>query len=534
MSNFQAEIKHRYLVVPINMNAKCKKICFWEDGKLVWDFDAHVDFLTPHFYTYVNIKHLIGRTLTLTSLPETDICFNFADSIPEKGYYGEELRPFVHFSAKIGWINDPNGLVYSNGVYHMFFQHNPADSSWGNMTWGHAVSRDLVHWRELESALLPDADGTMFSGSGIVDENNVSGLKSGEYDPILFYYTTAGGNSAISSKKPFTQCLAYSPDGGKSFVKYSKNPIISHIEGGNRDPKVIWCAELSRYILALYLDRSDYKLFSSKDLIHFEPFQTIRLKGESECPDIYPLEVKNESGVRKWVMSGASDRYIVGDFKDGVFTPVQEVEQYFYGHRTSYASQTFSNTGKRRVRVAWNVLHAPDMVFENQMGIPTEAKLFKISNLYRLSTTPVKEFEGLRISSAIYSTGDTNNFKIPLDKSAYDIEITAPESCPDFCISFFGYDFFVKPSDNTFSYSDIKLPLSYTGGEIDIRIISDVLGCEIYINRGLIYTLAPGTADYGLKYLNIKPLRDSEAPSVNLRVHKLKGIWENEQNTERQ
>ena len=225
MTDYQLTINNKYITVPVNMNSKRKKIRFFENDQLIWDFDAHIDFISPRFYTYVNISHLMGKTLTLTSSPEIDMSFTFADSIPSDSYYTEEYRPMVHFSAKIGWINDPNGLVYVNGVYHMFFQHNPADINWGNMTWGHAVSKDLVHWCELDSALQPDELGTMFSGSGIIDTKNVTGLKKAELDPVLVYYTAAGGNSAISAGKGHTQCMAYSLDGGMTFTKYIGNPV---------------------------------------------------------------------------------------------------------------------------------------------------------------------------------------------------------------------------------------------------------------------------------------------------------------------
>ena len=203
MTDYQITVRNKYIILPVNMYSKLKKIRFYEKGKLVWDIDAHIDFTNPRFFTYVNISHLIGKTLVVASEPEIDMDFSFADEIPEQGYYSEEFRPLVHFSARIGWINDPNGLVYANDTYHMFFQHNPADSSWGNMTWGHAISKDLVHWRELESALQPDELGTVFSGSGIVDYKNVSGLKSG--DPCAFIlYSRRRKFCSLSRKAAYT------------------------------------------------------------------------------------------------------------------------------------------------------------------------------------------------------------------------------------------------------------------------------------------------------------------------------------------
>lgn len=525
MTEYSVKIENKYIVVPVNMHAKQKKICFYEDGELIWDFDAHIDFITPHFYSYVNVSHLKGKTITLTAIPEIDLRFAFVDVIPTQGYYHEEFRPMVHFSAKIGWINDPNGLVFDGKQYHLFFQHNPADSNWGNMTWGHAVSEDLIHWHELDSALRPDALGTMFSGSGIVDKNNVSGLKSGEADPILLFYTAAGGNSALSAGKPHTQCMAYSTDGGKTFQKYAGNPVIEHIEGGNRDPKVVWCEEMGCYLLALYLDRDEYVIFRSDDLTHFTEIQRLHLKGDDECPDIYPLNVENEPNVRKWVFSGASDRYLVGDFKNGKFVPVQEAKSYHYGHRNSYAAQTFSDVPDRRIKIAWDVLHAPESVFENQMGIPVEVSLRKVSEDYRLRTLPVKEFESLRERTETFRIKDAENFRYALDRKGYDIELTAPKDSPDFAIRFFGYELRVKPSENTLSYHNVTMPLSYTDGEIKLRLISDVLGLEVFADDGLIYSVVGSLADYGIRYLKIEPLTGEQAPDVILTVHTLNGIW---------
>ncbi len=526
MSNYQVTVKNKYIVVPVNMHAKRKKICFWEEGNLIWDFDAHIDFTSPRFYSYVNISHLRGKTLTLTATPEIDLHFAFVDAIPNAGYYKEEFRPMVHYTAKIGWINDPNGLCYVDGMYHMFYQHNPADSNWGNMTWGHAISDDLIHWHELDSALQPDALGTMFSGSGIVDRGNVTGLKSGEKDPVLVFYTAAGDNSAISAGKPFTQCMAYSNDGGMTFTKYAGNPVIGHIEGGNRDPKAVWCEELGCYLLALYLDRDEYVLFTSRDLLQFTQLQRIRLRGDDECPDIYPLTVENEPGARKWVFSGASDRYLVGEFQNGKLRILQESKPYFYGHRTSYAAQTFSDVPDgRRIKIAWDVLHAPESVFENQMGIPVEVTLCKVGGDYRLRTLPVGEFEGLRVGSEVLRVREQASFCRPLHRKAYDIELTAPKNSPDFVIRFFGYEIRVKPSDNTLSYNDVVMPLSYIGGDISLRIISDVLGLEIFADGGLLYSVVGSVADYSIRYLTVEPLSGTDVPDATLTVHTLKGIW---------
>ena len=148
-------------------------------------------------------------------------------------------RSFIS-SSRTNWLNDPNGLVFYKGEYHLFFQHNPDGINWGNMTWGHAISTDLLHWRQLDDAILPDRMGTIFSGSAVVDWQNTSGLQTGEEKPLIAIYTSAGGTSADSKGQPFTQSIAASNDRGRTWKKYEHNPVLANVVGSNRDPKVFW------------------------------------------------------------------------------------------------------------------------------------------------------------------------------------------------------------------------------------------------------------------------------------------------------
>ena len=165
--------------------------------------------------------------------------------------YNELHRPQFHFSPRTGWTNDPNGLVFYRGQYHLFFQHNPVSVKWGNMTWGHAVSTDLIHWQEVEDAIHPDELGTAFSGSAVVDWHNTAGLASGDEKAIVAFYTSAG--SCVTPPKPFTQSIAYSTDAGRTWQKYAGNPVLGHIRAENRDPKVIWHEPTGRWVMALSL-----------------------------------------------------------------------------------------------------------------------------------------------------------------------------------------------------------------------------------------------------------------------------------------
>ena len=208
--------------------------------------------------------------------------------------YAELHRPQFHFTAKQNWLNDPNGLVYCDGVWHLFFQHNPNAPIWGDMTWGHAVSRDLLHWEQLEHALHPDAMGTMFSGSAVVDHDDTAGFGAGT---LLAFYTAAG--AAVKPARPFTQCLAYSLDKGRHWTKFVDNPVVDWIEGDNRDPKVIWHSASQQWIMALYLADDRYALLASKNARQWQKIQELALPGDTECPDMFSL--CDESGAERWI-----------------------------------------------------------------------------------------------------------------------------------------------------------------------------------------------------------------------------------------
>ena len=317
------KVDRRYLILPVSEHAQVKKLCFEdESGKLLYDLDVRLDPVAAQHIYYADLGRFAGMTLNVRWDPEINFFPQLADELPEAG--GETFRPYAHFTANRGWINDPNGLVFYEGKYHLFFQHNPVGMHWGNMHWGHAVSDDLVHWEEKETALFPDEFGTMYSGCAVIDEKNVSGLKRSDHDPLLLFYTAAGDRSMLSQGKEHVQCLAYSTDGGETFEKYQGNPIIDHIIGGNRDPKVIFCPELDAYVMALYLDGETYALFRSENLLNWEIMQKIDLPGDDECPDFFPLYL---GGEKYWIFSGASDYYFVGKMAGGQFVPVQEVQR---------------------------------------------------------------------------------------------------------------------------------------------------------------------------------------------------------------
>ena len=270
--------------------------------------------------------------------------------------YNETYRPQFHFSSKAGWLNDPNGLVFYKGEYHLFFQHNPKGNKWGNMTWGHAVSPDLLHWTQLPNALEPDKMGTQFSGSAFVDWNNTAGFQTGAASPLIAMYTAAGGTSPESQGRRFTQCIAYSNDAGRTWTKYRGNPVLDFIAGENRDPKVIWHEPSKKWILALYIDRNGaYGLFSSSDLKQWTSLQELTVPGHGECPDFFPLALDGKQQDLRWVFTTASGHYLVGKF-DGTRFSDETGTQALDEGANFYAVQSYSDIPSadgRRIQISW-------------------------------------------------------------------------------------------------------------------------------------------------------------------------------------
>ena len=252
VSKLTIKAEKKYLVLPVGKYVDSRKLVLVHDGKTAVDIDLRLDYVNPSEYVCLDISKYRGDELTVEVLQDVIPEDIQSDAPPVNYSSSRSFRPQVHFTPDYGWINDPNGLLeYTSPVtgkktYHMFYQYNPYDTVWGNMHWGHAVSSDLIRWEHRPIALFPDGFGTMFSGSAVIDRENRSGLKEGEEDVILLFYTAAGGSNLLSEGKKFTQCLAYSTDGGETFRKYADNPIVPHIAGENRDPKVIWCEEMQR------------------------------------------------------------------------------------------------------------------------------------------------------------------------------------------------------------------------------------------------------------------------------------------------
>ena len=411
---------------------------------------------------------------------------------------GNLFRPAIHYTPLYGWMNDPNGLVFDGSVYHLFYQHNPVGCKWGNMTWGHAISKDLFHWNECGDELFPDETGTMFSGSSYMDTENVSGFGK---DALLLYYTAAGNTCMLSLNQPYTQRIAVSTDGGKTFRKLGDPPAVEQMHDSNRD-KVVYCPELGKYLMAVYLRDFTFALLTSENLLDWERYTDLTMVSDNECPNFFPLDCEGE---RYWVLQGAHDKFALYRFENGMPVEVQPELDYHKEPGVSYAAQVFSGTGDRVIRIAWLKTNAPEAVFNSQMGVPCELFLKRVGDTIRLGSLPVRELNALVRKSVHLRTGDDRETVFlsgPLSEfEAIDLYLSFSSEQPDFFLSCFGMTIHVSPRNNTYSHGDCTAPLSLPGesGESkNIRAIFDTLGCEVFADNGLVYSTFSGIADRSL------------------------------------
>lgn len=396
-----------YIHLPVKNGARKRLASLEVEGALVRQFEIELAEGTPDFWTCAHVGEFLGRSVRLSAerLPSASRALEAVRpgrGLEEfEGLYKEPLRPQFHFSPARGWTNDPNGLVFYGGEYHLFFQHNPHGVQWGNMTWGHAASEDLVHWRELPDAIHPDALGTIFSGSAVVDGKNTTGFQDGPHPPIVCIYTSAGGTNPWSRGKPFTQSIAYSLDRGRTWKKYEKNPVLAHVAGENRDPKVFWHEGSGRWVMALYLEGDRYALFGSPNLKEWSHLSDIPPFGAAECPDFFELPVEGAPGETRWVFWGANGSYLIGAFDGVAFRKEAGPFKAVWGPN-DYAAQTYSDipaADGRRIQISWMAGgRYPGMPFNQQLTVPRVLSLKKTPEGIRLAMEPVREIAKIELS----------------------------------------------------------------------------------------------------------------------------------------
>jgi fructan beta-fructosidase len=387
----EIDVNKDYLNLPVRTGATKRRVRFEIDGKTVREFDIELADDRPDFFAFTDVSPFRGKKLAvLATVPaDSKAVEAMALSVDIAGaadLYREKYRPQFHFTSRRGWLNDPNGLVYAAGEWHLYYQHNPFGWDWGNMHWGHAVSKDLFRWSEFPIALTPRAYGDWcFSGSAVVDKDNTSGWRKGD-EPLLVCAFTSTGRG---------ECIAYSSDRGRTWIEYDGNPVVKH---NGRDPKLIWHAATKKWVMAVYDEMDgrarDVAIFTSPDLKKWQ-FQS-RIQGFFECPDLYPLAVDGDAKKVKWVLSAADGQYMLGQFDGTKFVKESGKHQLWYGN--FYAAQTYDSAPDgRRVQIGWgNGVAFPGMPFNQQMTVPVELTLRTTEDGVRLFAEPVKEIESLR------------------------------------------------------------------------------------------------------------------------------------------
>ena len=482
MSEELKTIRSKYLTIPVNPEKDTKRLLFKNNNKLVYDLTIDYDPETPTFTAYVEMTRFQGLKMDIAFEDGTVPVYGETDVFAPEGLYKEPYRPQIRFSVKNGWNNDPNGMLCWNGTYHMFFQYNPCAPGWGNMHWGHAVSSDLIHWEEKDIALYPDGWGTEFSGSAIVDEHNVSGLGFPDRPPMLLFYSAWGRGTNMSEGVQMTQRLAYSLDGGKSYIKYPSTAVDA-LSGENRDPKVVWCEELSCYLMVLYVDSDEFAYLTSDDLIHWTDFQRVHIPGDNECPNIarYRVQGTNEY---LWVFMGAHGWYIVGTFRDGKWVTLQDPQIPFAATR-SYAGQIFSGTGDRVIMIDWvrPVMKLDDR-FSQHMSVPFDMTLERDGDRYYLCKYPVPELSAIRGAEKTVSLTGTE-CAIPAEAPGLDVTLSfAKKPQGKITVTAYGETVTIDADANTVSAGEGSSPMSSGRDPYTIRILFDNVGAEVYSDGG--------------------------------------------------
>lgn len=442
----------KYLILPVEDTAPDVSISVMVDNVQVETFTVRlalnkVDYTVPYDVSKYAGKHVVLRFAmnplerggARPKVKEAVFSNNLALANNYDASNKETLwRPVYHFAPQWGWMNDPNGMVYKDGEYHLFYQHNPYGSRWGNMNWGHAVSRDLVSWEHLPEAISPDGLGTIFSGSAVVDKDNTAGFGAGA---IVAFYTQASARQM--------QSIAYSTDNGRTFKKYAGNPVLTGEVADFRDPKVSWHEGTHKWILTLAVGQ-EIRFYSSPNLKDWT-YESNFGEGQGnhggvwECPDLFELPVAGTSQ-KKWVLivninpggpfGGSATQYFVGSFDGHKFVNESpKATKWMDFGKDHYATVTWSNAPQNRViALAWmsNWQYAnevPTMQYRSSNSVPRDLQLFVKDGETYMQSAPSPELLALRknkVMSKSFSVGKSYIIEQLMDdnKGTYEITMT--------------------------------------------------------------------------------------------------------------
>lgn len=462
----------KYLILPIEESRDESHVLLstgspadtWMDVRLA---DKKTDYCVPFALgngnsATVKILNIAPDALALKSLQMSDTW-----NVENTDYY----RPIYHHTPSYGWMNDANGMVYKDGEYHLYFQYNPYGSKWGNMHWGHAVSTDLMHWKELQPAIARDTLGHIFSGSSVVDYGNTAGYGKGA---IIALYTSA------SDKNGQIQCMAYSTDNGRTFTKYEGNPILRPFDGIKdfRDPKVFWHEPAKAWYMIVSADK-EMRFYKSDDLKRWTYISSFgRGYGmqpcQYECPDFVQLPVNGDKSDMKYVMlmnvnpgclfGGSATEYFVGDFDGKNFTCIDDphVPKWLDYGKDHYATVCFSNTGDRVIALPWmsNWQYAnvtPIKQYRGANALPRELSLYTKDGHYYVAVNVAQEVKSIRGETNIIEdlkTSDSVEYKTVASgcDGAFEIEFDVIPAADGKA----GIEIYNDKDENTRIYLDLK------------------------------------------------------------------------------
>lgn len=430
----------KYLLLPVQESAEVSNIKVIGGSRQLKTLNVrlannHIDYYVPLcLQEFDDVKGLmldvhVNGTYRTDGGISTFSCWknmSFSDTFDMKNR--EQYRPVYHHTPAYGWMNDPNGMFYKDGVWNLYFQHNPYGSQWENMTWGHSTSTDLVHWKFQGDPVQPDALGTVFSGSAVVDKENTSGFGKGA---VIALYTSADESQ--------TQSMVYSTDNGKTFTKYEGNPVITSNVPDFRDPHMFWNEDIKKWNMILAAGQH-MEIYTSDNLKDWKLESSFGEKygnhgGVWECPDLMKMKVRG-TNKEKWMLicninpggpfGGSATQYFIGDFDGHKFTceSKPEVTKWMDYGKDHYATVTFDNApAGRRVAIAWmsNWQYAnqvPTLQYRSGNSIPRDLGLFEYKGETYCSVVPSPEMTAARSKKATKSLSESCEMVVNLKGNA--------------------------------------------------------------------------------------------------------------------
>lgn len=492
-------------------------------------------------------------------------------AVSKNDYYDEMYRPQFHFSPEEKWMNDPNGLVYHKDTYHLFYQYYPDSTVWGPMHWGHATSKDMVHWEHKPIALFPDEHGLIFSGSAVIDTKNTSGFGTLESPPMVAIFTYHLMEGEQAGRTDFqTQGIAYSLDNGESWTKYDGNPVIGNPGIKDfRDPKVFWNDQLQLWTMLLVAG-DHMQIWNSLDLKQWEQVSEFgREKGAHggvwECPDMFPLKVDG-TDEEKWVVlisinpgapnGGSGTQYFIGDFDGKTFGTNQDSPRWIDLGRDNYAGVTYNNEpNDDRIFIGWMsnwdyARDTPTSVWRGAMTLPRKLSLKKINGVYELLNYPLESVNNIISSKSntqdlvvkddelkVVKLMSGNTSEIKFKTSGRDIMFNLNNKAGDSLL--FGFDakdykfvFDRRKSGQTDFKDNFALGLQHMPlpnlpeGEIEVRILLDRSSIEIFINQGQYVMTNQIFPNQPFETLEIINPSNQPLEIVDFKERKVERIWD--------